>query len=301
MNRWITSLVLPQAIVGAINRPLALVRSRRVPRGVTRRLRVRVGPPAAELAVWVMEPKISVRGTVFALPGIHGHKGMLRRTGEQLAGAGYRALLVDLRGHGESSGRWLTFGVQEARDLAQVLDALERDGVAVGPVGAFGTSYGAACALQWAAHDARVRAVVSVAAFATMIEEVPCFMRGGSRIPRWLVTDAQIQTAITQAGKLASFDPAEASPLAAIGRIRAPVLLLHGECDAKTPAEQARRLWAAAGASSELRIVPGAGHDRFFRDHAGLIARETREWFDRWLKVPAVGLAIEAGGERNTS
>ena len=34
-------------------------------------------------------------------------------------------MLVDLRGHGGSSGRWLTYGVVESRDLSQLIDQLE--------------------------------------------------------------------------------------------------------------------------------------------------------------------------------
>jgi pimeloyl-ACP methyl ester carboxylesterase len=43
---------------------------------------------------------------------------------KELAEAGYRAVLVDLRGHGRSTGKYTTFGVQAAKDLSQVIDAL---------------------------------------------------------------------------------------------------------------------------------------------------------------------------------
>jgi pimeloyl-ACP methyl ester carboxylesterase len=124
--------------------------------GVSRQLRVAVGPPAASLSVWIVEPSAGApRATVLVCHGLHDQKRSLLPVARQLAGDGYRAVLVDLRGHGRSSGRWLTYGVVEAADLGQVLDALERDNLLAGPVGVYGTSYGAACAVMLAGRDPR--------------------------------------------------------------------------------------------------------------------------------------------------
>ena len=49
-------------------------------------------------------------------------------TAEALALLGWLAISVDLRGHGRSSGDWLTYGVRESRDLSQVIDALSQRG-----------------------------------------------------------------------------------------------------------------------------------------------------------------------------
>lgn len=47
---------------------------------------------------------------------------------------------------------------------------------------------------------------------------------------------------INQAGKLASFDPAELAPERAIEKINAPVLHLHGEAGTLIPIDQAERI-----------------------------------------------------------
>ena len=52
--------------------------------------------------------------------------------------AGYRAVLVDLRGHGRSTGKYLTYGVQEAQDISQVIDALEQQQLIAGEIGVLG-------------------------------------------------------------------------------------------------------------------------------------------------------------------
>ena len=47
-------------------------------------------------------------------------------------------MLVDLRGHGNSTGKRIYFGIQEAHDLSQILDELAHDGRLKEPVAAFG-------------------------------------------------------------------------------------------------------------------------------------------------------------------
>ena len=94
-----------------------------------------------------------------------------------LADAGYRAVLVDLRGRGRSTGKYMTFGLQEAKDLSQVIDALEQRGLLAGNLGVYGISYGATTSIHLAAADRRVRAVVAVEPFSTAREEVPHFAR----------------------------------------------------------------------------------------------------------------------------
>ena len=110
-------------------------------------------------------PEAALKGTILFLHGLALQKETCGFWAYQIAAAGYRAVLVDLRGHGQSTGDWLTYGVVESRDIVRVIDRLDEKGLLAGKVGLFGESYGAAVALQTAARDDRVRAVVALAAF----------------------------------------------------------------------------------------------------------------------------------------
>ena len=95
--------------------------------GTDQHFMVPVGPPEAALSVSVVEPTshdATVRGTVLVVHGIFGRSITMLHTAHRLAAAGYRAVLVDLRGHGRSTGEYLTYGKQEARDLSQVVNEL---------------------------------------------------------------------------------------------------------------------------------------------------------------------------------
>ncbi len=256
--------------------------------GVDRQLRLEVGPPAASLLVWILEPKAAnpghgpsakPRGTILLLHGIHGKKEHMLGTSRMLADRGFRSVLVDLRGHGRSSGDWFTYGVRDSRDLSQVLDGLEERGLLVGPVGAYGTSYGGAVALMLAGRDPRVQAVVTIAAFSTMREVVSLNIR------RYLVVgpllaDAWVDDVIDRAGQLADFNPDDASPLTAVARTKARLLIVHGTADAKVPASQAKALHAAARDHSRLILIEGEDHDSIMLDRPGTLGREVPAWFE---------------------
>ncbi len=252
--------------------------------GVSQQFRVAVGAPAASIAVWVVEPKThSPRGTILVLHGFLAQRILMLDDAKMLANAGYRTVLVDLRGQGRSTGDYITFGAVEARDVSQVIDELARRKLIVGKIGLFGMSFGAATAIETAGIDPRVQAVVSLASFATMREEIPHF--GHTMLPllTWYLSAQDFTEIIGEAGKLAGFNPDDASPLAAIQRTKAPVLLAHGTIDMIIPCEQARELHAAAPNHSDLMLVPGAGHITLWVDINSAVAKRSCEWFDRYL------------------
>jgi pimeloyl-ACP methyl ester carboxylesterase len=241
-------------------------------------LRIDVGPPAATLSVWMIAAR-QPRGTVFVLHGIRDSKEAMHNWAAVLAGAGYRVVLVDLRGQGRSTGDALTFGVIESRDLARALDVLgERTGN-LGPVGVMGLSYGGATAIQWAGRDPRIDAVVAVAPFASLREVVPGYLP-------FRASDGFVGKAIDRAGALGGFDPDEASPVAAIRRARAHVLLVHGRADRRIPPWHSERIRAAGDGHAELLLVAGAGHDTVSGSRRANLASNSLAWFGARLGAP---------------
>jgi len=254
--------------------------------GVSEQVRIEVGPPAATLLVWIIRPAPAAdsprgqRGSILFLHGICSSRGEHLGHARHVAAQGYTAVLPDLRGQGRSTGQWLTYGWQEARDLQRLLDVLSERRLMPAPVGVFGASYGAATANLLAAIEPRVKAVVSVASYTAMAEVVPQYVREFAPFLRTMVNDQQIQEAVAAAGRLAGFDPAEASPLDAVRRHAVPTLFLHGEKDINIPYHHAEQLAAAARGPCRLVAVPGAAH------HCGgseFVRTQAMAWFDRWL------------------
>jgi pimeloyl-ACP methyl ester carboxylesterase len=277
---------LASAIAHAPNRPLSHPPAQDVaPPRVSESLRVRVGPPAALLSAWVLEPTggLAPRGTVVVLHGVRLDKRSMLPAATALADAGFRAVLVDLRGHGRSSGDHLTYGVVESRDISQLLDALEARGMVLGPVGVHGFSYGAATAIHVAADDSRVRAVVAVSAFASLRGVVRDYLRHyvpelEPAVPRfWL------DGAIDLGGRMARFDPDAAAPTRAARRLRASMLVLHGARDTQVPPHHAEILAKAAQGRATTLLLAEQTHESMLADENRAVMNAALRWFSREL------------------
>jgi pimeloyl-ACP methyl ester carboxylesterase len=177
---------------------------------------------------------------------------------------GFDVVAYDSRAHGQSGGDACTYGFHEKADLGRVLDQ-----VTAGPVVAMGTSMGAAVALQAAAQDPRIAAVIAIATFSDLRtaarERAPFFASHGN-----------IEAAFRLAEAEAHFRVDEVSPVAAAPRIAVPVLLIHGDKDRETPYDHSVRVLAALAGPKRLVTIPGGGH------REGL-SRETWKELDGWL------------------
>ncbi len=271
--------------------------------GVDRQFRVQVGPPEASLLVWVLEPERDAsessadtatpsvpptpRGTILVLHGYRNEAFWMLPTARRLAAAGYRVALYDLRGQGSSTGKTISFGVLDGSDLSQVLDALDERGLLVEPVGTYGLSYGGTVAIQGAARDERVKAVVSVATFASMREIAPHVIRTALPMATPIMTTKWIDERIDAAGKRGQFDPAEADTTRAIARTDTPVLIIHGTGDRVVPVSHAHELYRAGKPHNRLVILKDVGHVDIYFDRSGRVYEETVSWFGRHLRRDA--------------
>lgn len=253
---------------------------------VDRRYWVPVGPNDAKMLVSIVEPKPKGTcpvGTVIVLHGAYGRSESMMGAAVALSKQGYRAVLVDLRGHGFSSDAKLTYGVQEARDLSLVVDSLEANQLIVGRLGVYGFSYGAASAVQFAAYDPRVDAVVAVAPFASLRRAAAYLAQ--TRIPwgrNWM-TPQRVDEALAVASEEAQFDIDQADTRKAIQRTSAPVLLVHGTGDRVVQHQNSFDLHFSSAGNSELRIIPGATHNDLNTDKNGTVASLASEWFEMHL------------------
>jgi dienelactone hydrolase len=92
---------------------------------------------------------------------------------------------------------------------------------------------------------------------------------------------------------------ARASPLRQAERIRAPVLLVHGDRDRSASVEESRRLaarLAELGREVELLVLPGAGHVFNFRDRASASRAwaATVDWLDRYVRDRSSAQGLDA-------
>lgn len=283
--------------------------------------RVRVGPPAAELAVAVLEPgnyafnyqvelkqndkgrkwlapkldwtvpaqpaATAPKGTVLVLHGYRDAKENMLHWAIVLAEFGYRAVLVDLRGHGRSTGDSIAYGAFEAKDLGQVVDDLDRRGLLTGKLGVIGVSYGASTGLLLASRDSRVAAVVALEPFSNAREAVVEFAHGVAPSQAAKISASTFAAAVERAEQQGNFSWADGDVLAAMPRVKAPVLFYHGAKDRWLSPDNSRRLVAKAPPGSNLGILENDDH-LLLSMRLAPIAHDVRKWFDRLLAPASV-------------
>jgi alpha-beta hydrolase superfamily lysophospholipase len=206
----------------------------------------------ASIAVWAIRAKTDApaRGMVMIVPdgGLHTKADFLGAA-KQLAKRGFDAVLLDPRGHGESTGQYMTYGAKEKHDLKAVADHLFARGYA-GPVYLFGVTHGGSIALQYAAIDPRVQGVVAMAPWATM--ELAARRKLGLR----LIDEEEFRAILDRAEELGEFDRADASAVSAAQHIDVPVLLIHGVLDLSVPLSDSQAIFEALPtANKKLKVV----------------------------------------------
>ncbi len=217
------------------------------------------------------------RPAVLVLHGFKGFKdwGMFPPLAERLARAGFSAVSFNLSGSGVDDAGEFTFPERFARatfsgdlgDIAHVVEAVASGALAMPSptsIGFLGHSRGGGLGVLAAAADPRIGAVVTWAAISDVHrhspEEVTAWRarghidivnsRTGQVLP--ILTDV-LDDVIRHGSTLLDIRAAGA-------RLKAPWLIAHGESDVTVPVAEARALHAAAGATAELMVVPGAGH-----------------------------------------
>ena len=218
-------------------------------------------PDGIEIDVWVLKARgrskgQPSRGTVLVLHGLCDSKVSYLRLAKALSKRGFDVVLTDLRAHGRSTGRYVTYGALEKADQKRIVDALLDEKLISEPVYVFGRSLGASVAILYAAIDPRVRGVVAV----TPSKDMPAMCRRFLNRNAILLDENTFQKVIARAGKLGHFDPAEASVVSAAAKLDCPLLLVHGKADHFVPYTDSEEIYRAAAGPKELELIPWADH-----------------------------------------
>jgi alpha-beta hydrolase superfamily lysophospholipase len=202
------------------------------------------------------------RATIVYLHGIADNRASAVGPARRLVARGFDVVAYDSRANGDSGGNICTYGYYEKRDLRRVLNTI--DGLDPGPLGpviVIGTSLGGAVALQAAADDPRISAVVAAEPFSDLRTIAT------ERAP-WYLPSPIVRRAFALAELQGRFEVDAVSPMNAATHITVPVLLIHGARDQETRPEHSRRIYDALAGQRKLLIVDGAAHNQSLTNDA---------------------------------
>lgn len=226
------------------------------------------------------------RGTVFMLHGWRDsvlEKAYLRPLACALADAGFRVVLPDMRGHGQSTGEFITYGLLERWDLIRLIDAFRTNELAGERVALFGFSYGGNVSLLAAAEDRRIAGVIAASAPHNLRAVLPASVKAFKPRLSWLVSDAALDQSFLTARKRTGLDLYESSAERAIKRTDAPVLLVHGERDEKIPLAASHRIRASRPAGTSTLYLPGEMHSSYFGGRFPLLRDSCIDHLGEWF------------------
>lgn len=217
-------------------------------------------PDGVELRGWKVVPPKPNGDWMLLFHGISDNRTGVLGPAEFLLRHGYSVVMMDSRAQGRSGGDMVTYGWKEKYDTVVIVNALYA-AEKVHRLGALGVSLGAAIALQSAAVEPRIEAIVAEDPFANL-RDVSYDYAGLHISPllgETLFRPATI-LALDEVAKDGGFSPDDVSPEKAVAARAFPVFLICGTRDRTIPCRHAERIYRAARGPKELWIVKGAGH-----------------------------------------
>ena len=239
------------------------------------------------LKAWLLSPEIDNGNYVITLHGIGDSRTGTAALARLFFDNRYKVLMPDSRGHGESGGEIVTYGLVEAGDIRSWVDwliASERPR----NIFAMGESFGAAVLLQSLSVEPRVSGVVAECPFANFkaIAEYRVAQRLPIASPLARATAAPlVWSGFLYARLKYGVDFHAASPEAAVGATRTPILLIHGLDDKNTPPLHSQVI-ASRRPNIDLWLVPGAGHTGAFQAAPGEFRYRVLSWLSNHTKFP---------------
>lgn len=199
-------------------------------------------------------------------------------------------LMFDFRGHGESEGHTVTFGLREERDVRAAAGYLrkQRHEQSQELIG-LGISMGSSALISAAAQlSPPFHAVIVDSSFAVAVELTDQVLVRFPAVTRPIISSPGVIFASLSAG---CWLPS-VRPIDQIQDLRAPLLIIHAAGDELIPVDHARRLFQRAAEPKSLWIPDTGGH--------GSAMRAQSEYFER-VKAVANGLALAGEKSLNDS
>lgn len=238
-----------------------------------------LAPDKAKLIAWWFRPTAPTGGCVIVLHGVGDSRASSSGFAPMFLKEGYSVLAPDSRAHGESGGQFVTYGLLERYDVIAWAHWMRLQNCQ--RIYGLGESLGASILIQASAVEPVFNAVVAECAYADLRAMAEYRMRRIGHLPAPVSGSAAsvaVEAGLLYAKFVDGLDFRQVAPLHSI-LTSAPVLLIHGVDDHRTPCEQSKQLAAVRPAKDRLWLVPHAGHTNASTVAPSEFRRRVLKWF----------------------
>ncbi len=216
----------------------------------------------------------------------HGYRSCSIRDGNGLfllcKKCGYNIFMIDMRAHGKSEGKTMTFGVRERYDvLSWVNYVVERCGRRVQIVLA-GISMGAATVLMASnlGLSTNVKGIMADCPYSAPKDILKCVMKS-LKLP----TGVMYPLAKWSGKVYGRMDIEEITAKEAVADSRVPILFIHGDDDRFVPCSMSQECYDACKSEKRIVFVKDAGHGISYCVDAKLYEKEVLAFMKKVLKT----------------
>jgi dipeptidyl aminopeptidase/acylaminoacyl peptidase len=235
-----------------------------------------------KIASWFIPTKASDKALIL----VHGMNssrtaefdGHFAEFGAAMQRQGFTVLMIDLRGHGQSSNARFTFGITEKQDIISSVNWLESQGFKTGKIGVLGVSMGAASAIRATAEDSYIGALVIDSAFAKVYPIIQTHWQSDSGLPNIFLPSTMMFGHL-----LTGYDLTSSQPVTQIAQISPrPILIIHSVADPYTPVSNADQL-KSANPSAEYWQTSAPQHAGSYNLNPQAYVNHVTDFFNRTL------------------
>ena len=171
---------------------------------------------------------------------------------------GFNFLFYDRRAHGQSDGKYITFGVLDRYDLRDWINYIDDLCGKKYPIVLDGVSMGASTVCMTSSLDLpeNVKAMIADCPYTSPKEEIAHTMKIYYKLP----TFPLIYTISFMAKLIAKYGFTDCDARTEIAKTKIPLFLAHGEKDGFVPTYMGKQIYEACNSPKELMIVPEATH-----------------------------------------
>lgn len=195
---------------------------------------------------------------------------------------GYDCLLVDHRGHGNSGGDYIGFGILDRYDCKKWIEYIDRRFEKSKQILLYGVSMGATTVLMTSAFSDlsdSVKAVIADCAFTSPYEVFKHILKRDYHLPAFPVMNINDSLCRKKAG----YGFSDYSTLDAVRDTDVPILFIHGMDDNFVPLYMTKQNYEACLSEKDIMLVENAGHGAAYYEDVQAYEEKIKDFTRKYI------------------